>query len=1206
MNPQDLQNLLDAINSLQAAVNQLAGTTGVLSSGMNNVGRSLNTAAPTIQGFGAAVSRTAQNVAQSGNMVQQATGQAANQINAQTQAMNQAASGLKNAVFGMVQSLTNASGSLSNLTGAGNVLGRVVTSLGVSMGANAAKAAAFGQALSTLIGTLLGNTQAYLEAKNSLNKLGAVGEQTVSSLYAYAHAAGLYGDTINYMIGPMRQLGTSISGLGRGAGDAQKAFMEMLQVGEDARSTFARVGIMQEEMMSRQGDFVSAMDAAGVGLRNQYTDMNKLRAASTQYISNLYELASLTGQNVDEIRDRQKAALDDRRVALDNMISQSKINRLLGEAAQLESENTEESKKLAAQKRAEAESIRADMEAKNKFIMALQDAPQALQQGVKQMLYGQGAITGPESESLAMLGLGNEVNRLADELKKGGDSTLAAQRLIDEYTRAIGRQAEVLGPSAQLAPTEDLAKRLSLGKEEAQFYGRNQQRERENELLRNRLNQALAASEKGADAASRLAAQLQETSIRFNQALENAANKANPLIESFDLLKDSATAAAQALRGISGIAEGIESTLKGTRASGEAVDKAANQLGNLLSGVGLPSGIDPNRTVFGKEQNLSGPPAVESKPGQEIGSSWMRPQRVPPLPVPGTQQPGTPPTTAPTPEAQTPAAPTTGAQPPAAPGTGTPPTTTPERPETLPATTPGRETPEAQAPETPPQGQPPATTTPLPRYQPVKIKTNLGNTITISEGGVGKIAEFLRKNNDRAVLRAAVRQITKLGTDYNDSTIDKIIDAAAGQANLPIPAGSKAEEVTAVTPAQPTVQPPTQLPEGTQAPTAPQTRPPATTTPTAPQTRPPTTTTTAPQAAAPTTPQVTTPAQTIRYTERQKQWVVNQLKAGKTAEQIRTELLKNGYKPDQANAVISAAQKSLGTTTTTAPQTQTQPEPPRAPERTESRPSVGTQTPTPSTTATTVQAKPQMQKVTLEQLAEQGLGRFFRGPQGEGQGKFDTQRAGAEVDTRLINAAQKLTQADLSPFTLRNITALNDNYHQRFNWKNNPHKEGRAIDFTLNKTPSPKEFERLKPKLTALGFDTIKDRYNNFNAGTDSGRHIHAEFDKLTREGLEKGGIVMGSKQGFPAKLHGNEIVVPLDPNSVLAELGKKSAEQIKTEMSVAEKSFKTETTTEAISDMGRMNRQLMEMLSGKLDDVIRKLETSNDTQDKLLRHTQV
>jgi hypothetical protein len=242
-------------------------------------------------------------------------------------------------------------------------------------------------------------------------------------------------------------------------------------------------------------------------------------------------------------------------------------------------------------------------------------------------------------------------------------------------------------------------------------------------------------------------------------------------------------------------------------------------------------------------------------------------------------------------------------------------------------------------------------------------------------------------------------------------------------------------------------------------------------------------------------------------------------------------------------------------------------------------------------------------------------------------GTFDTHGEGAQIDPKLLTAVNQLvamTGTGTAPFKISHLTALNDYYHN-VNEPGSPHTKGRAVDFKLQlppgqEAPTDRQFSEIQSFLkNTLGFDYVSNEYKQRSAGW-TGPHIHAHFDdpektmmggdnfQIPTDMLQAalGGIASGPKSGYPTMLHGNEIIVPLDPNSILADLGKKSQEQIKTEMTTFEKTMSNDNLDpNMIRDITRQNQQLMEMLGSKLDNVINKLDTGNDTQSKILQYSQ-
>jgi hypothetical protein len=94
-----------------------------------------------------------------------------------------------------------------------------------------------------------------------------------------------------------------------------------------------------------------------------------------------------------------------------------------------------------------------------------------------------------------------------------------------------------------------------------------------------------------------------------------------------------------------------------------------------------------------------------------------------------------------------------------------------------------------------------------------------------------------------------------------------------------------------------------------------------------------------------------------------------------------------------------------------------------------------------------------------------------------------------------------------------------------FHQKNSPtsqHAQGKAIDFALSKPPTKEEGAEIVGQLKKMGASLAIDEYNNPSAKATAG-HIHAQVSAA------EGGIANGPKTGYPATLHGEEAIVPLN-----------------------------------------------------------------------------
>ena len=154
------------------------------------------------------------------------------------------------------------------------------------------------------------------------------------------------------------------------------------------------------------------------------------------------------------------------------------------------------------------------------------------------------------------------------------------------------------------------------------------------------------------------------------------------------------------------------------------------------------------------------------------------------------------------------------------------------------------------------------------------------------------------------------------------------------------------------------------------------------------------------------------------------------------------------------------------------------------------------------------------------------------------------------------------------------------------------HDSARALDINKGDRPMAEiedhkgEFDALKARLVSEGFEVI------WGSG-DHKDHMHVE--------LAKGGIVSGPSSGYPATLHGTEVVTPLNMDSILMRLAKTPAG--------AEDSgamLSGNITTEALERMSFTQKELIDVLSRKLDAMIDALDDGNSTRSRILKNSMI
>jgi hypothetical protein len=96
------------------------------------------------------------------------------------------------------------------------------------------------------------------------------------------------------------------------------------------------------------------------------------------------------------------------------------------------------------------------------------------------------------------------------------------------------------------------------------------------------------------------------------------------------------------------------------------------------------------------------------------------------------------------------------------------------------------------------------------------------------------------------------------------------------------------------------------------------------------------------------------------------------------------------------------------------------------------------------------------------------------------------------------------------------------------------------------------------------------------------------------------GGIFSGPNTGYPVAMHGNELVAPLDPNSIIAKMLTSTPDQ------AMQMASQNSATTNNTPENSGITVEVFTMLAEKLDTMITMLSTSNDTQEQLLKYSRV
>jgi hypothetical protein len=103
------------------------------------------------------------------------------------------------------------------------------------------------------------------------------------------------------------------------------------------------------------------------------------------------------------------------------------------------------------------------------------------------------------------------------------------------------------------------------------------------------------------------------------------------------------------------------------------------------------------------------------------------------------------------------------------------------------------------------------------------------------------------------------------------------------------------------------------------------------------------------------------------------------------------------------------------------------------------------------------------------------------------------------------------------------------------------------------------------------------------------------DADRQNKISAGMGGFTNGPSSGYPATLHGNEIITPLSPNSILEQLGKTTVASAKSIINSSSNSSTTNNNNDILNG-------LFDMMVSKLDTVIDKLDSGNDISKKIVK----
>jgi muramidase (phage lysozyme) len=259
--------------------------------------------------------------------------------------------------------------------------------------------------------------------RDNFAKAGGVIPKTTEQLGELAKEAGFSLDNIKTLSEKMTEYSSSMVTLGTTAGEGAVTFMKIANVDDEVRRQFGRMGVSQDHLLELQGLYLESQKVSGAKLLNENKTVEQIQKDSIAYAKTLLKLSSITGKSANELQKEMNAVKLEFEEQQQQLIETREIARL----------------------RAEGQGDKADIlerERNNRLAMieaytAIYGRETAIQMA---RVFRTGVIDG-KTKGLAMLPVEGGIQGSMQRIKESGDivKTLASEsKKIDT---AMGQQA---------------------------------------------------------------------------------------------------------------------------------------------------------------------------------------------------------------------------------------------------------------------------------------------------------------------------------------------------------------------------------------------------------------------------------------------------------------------------------------------------------------------------------------------------------------------------------------------------------------------------------------------------------------------------------------------------------------------------------------------------------------------------------------------
>ena len=357
----------------------------------------------------------------------------------------------KNALIDLYKTAISTQEGFAKYNGAISKVGDISVELGKNFGILGTAAGYLLKGFTVLLEYQTQQADNILKATDEISRMGAAGTFTAKQILDMGHGAGLTSMELDKLTGPMKTVSGGFVALGGTTSEGIKKFGEVVAVSEDVRREFKRLGMGDKERNQTMADFISLMNKSGTAFSGELSSGAGVQQAALQYTRQMYVLADVSGMSVEETKKKYEAQMATLETALyQNKMEQDRI------AAQKAFDNADTAEERAAAS-AKLEKIKKDKAGYTAFNNALMQAGLGPEQvAAAQRQYFTGYIDGTSAQ-FAQWGV--DLDSLITKAKSGElDSGEAAQEIKTGFQGTVNN----LGQTT-VALDQQTAKNMGLG-----------------------------------------------------------------------------------------------------------------------------------------------------------------------------------------------------------------------------------------------------------------------------------------------------------------------------------------------------------------------------------------------------------------------------------------------------------------------------------------------------------------------------------------------------------------------------------------------------------------------------------------------------------------------------------------------------------------------------------------------------------------------